>query len=404
MTANELAAYVSSGFEKAKRGEARKLYESILPYLEAGSLPAQSHYPFGWIVYYAIHQAEDSEIGERKRMLAAYLRLKVAVPHKLHSMILTEAIRLYKDATKAGFGKRREERVEFSILKFLALWDLANLRPGDWNRKTIDDKPLSATVEKLLTVVVDECESARVRPEDAVIKLADKAVCVFPDSFSAFAQRAALCELTGDIADAREWLRKALLLAPGKFFLWSRLGALVAVTENPNLHIALLQRALKSPGPEQMKGRVRLSLARALAALQAYGYAMWELMQVKRIYETNGWHLPAGFQSLSKRMPENTVPADPGDIYKKTDRLADEYLYSDLPETQMVKTYHKKPSGQKHPRYGQHLTAWRITDEQGTNVWFTPEKSGIDANLPLGTRLNVKLFNGRVVGARLAEE
>ena len=75
-------------------------------------------------------------------MLARYLRLQVERPHKLHSMILTEAFRLYKDAAEASFIAKNKEgfnpvsdATRFSIVKFTNLWDLNNLRHGDWKRK-----------------------------------------------------------------------------------------------------------------------------------------------------------------------------------------------------------------------------------------------------------------------------
>ena len=145
MTKEELSTYVSDGFEKAKRGEALEVYTTVCPYFDRGELPTSRHYAFGWIIYYAMHQSPEQEIAARRQMLGRYLKLSLVKPHKLHSMILTEAIRL-----------RREADDKFSLMKFLPLWNLANLRPGDWRRKEVDGKPVSSTVEKLITQYVNE--------------------------------------------------------------------------------------------------------------------------------------------------------------------------------------------------------------------------------------------------------
>ena len=88
MKEEDFIRFVSDGFDRAKQGRALGTYDSVLALMEESPLPAKSHYPFGWIIYYALHQSPDNEITGRKRMLARYLKLNVTKPHKLHSMIL----------------------------------------------------------------------------------------------------------------------------------------------------------------------------------------------------------------------------------------------------------------------------------------------------------------------------
>lgn len=107
MRTNEIIKYVSDGFIKAKAGNAMAIYTGITKIFNAGDLPEKSYYPYGWIIYYALHQCPAHEIKIRKEMLANYLMLHLIVPHKLHSMILQEATRLYKDAVNAAYGKKK---------------------------------------------------------------------------------------------------------------------------------------------------------------------------------------------------------------------------------------------------------------------------------------------------------
>lgn len=401
MNTQSIVSLISEGFEKAKQGDALNIYRFTSEFFRAGSMPLKSHYPFGWIVYYALHQSADADIAGRKQLLATYLQLQLSKPHKLHSMILTEAIRLYKDAQAAGFGKRRDQRVDFSILKFVNLWELTNLRPGDWNRKHLAEKTLSSTVEKLITVICDECVSQSVLPPESFVAIVDQAVEHFQDSHSLLAQRSSLCELLGQTDRAKELLIKAVLLAPGKFFLWSKLAELTDINAEPNMRVALLQRALKSPGPEQFKGKVRLMLAKTFFSLNAYPQALWELQQVRRIYESNNWHLSTEFQSLASHIPDGTVATNPEEIYRKVSHLADEMIYASIPSIVMTKTYHKMPKEGESSRFGPPAPAWRLTDDTGSNVWITPHKLGLNPELPVGTRVSVKLHLGKVVKASL---
>lgn len=404
MNEENVIALVSDGFEKAKSGDAVKVYEEVAGIYESGRLPLKSHYPFGWIIYYSMHKSSGHDIASRKRMLGMYLRLGVAKPHKLHSMILTEAIRLYKDAREASYGKRPEECVRFSIVRFLSLWDPANLRPGDWRRKEYEGKMLSSTVEKLITAYVDELEESRTLPASEFVALIERALQEYPDTFTLLSQRASLHLLCGEKDEARGLLRKALVNSPGKFFLWSRLASLVDAKENPRLKAALLYKALKAPGQEQFKGKVRMSLAATWLAAGAYPQALWEMQCARRLYEQNGWHLSRAFQEMEKSVPEGTPAHDPAPAYASVEHLADEEVYSALPEIAAVKSYHKNPKPEDASKgYGRPAVAWRVTDADGRNYWIQPHRFNIPANLPMGTKLRIRVHNGKAVKAQLAE-
>lgn len=400
----ELTRYVSDGVDAAKAGKAIETYYETLPYFEHGKLDSKSHYPFGWIIYYALHQSRDNEIVERKKMLANYMRLSLRKPHKLHSMILTEAIRLYKDTYDVAFNWHGDDKPIFSIISFTSLWDIANLRPGDWRRKEHEGKILSSTAEKLITCLVDEAESKKVQLSPDMTAVVDKAVADYPDTPMLLSQRASLHTLGGERDKATDLLRKAIILAPGKYFLWQKLAMLIDPATDMRLHVALLHKALSAPGPEQYKGRIRLSLASALASKEAYAHALWELSKVKYIYESNNWHLPRVYEEVMRKIPEGIAPADPAHIYFKLSRLADNVIYDSLPEVIVRKTYHKNPGPGGSGSYRKPMAAWRVTDELGRNYWIQPSRYGIAEDLPIGTRVTVKIHNGKPVKASLVAD
>lgn len=404
MNSKEIEKYVSDSFEVAKSGDALTVYRSVSDIFNAGNLPEKSHYPFGWIAYYALHQSPENDIDARKRILATYLKLRVAIPHKLHSMVLVEAVRLYNDSRNVAFGKRKNEIVSFSIVNFLRFWGLSNLRPGDWRRKELDGNVLSSTAEKVVTAIVDELEETRSRPEKEFLDFVDTALATFADSFNLYSQRAILHDLCGERDAAKELLKKALLLAPGKFFLWGRMAALVDRDNEMPTHVALLYRALKSPGPDQFKGKIRLSLADCLIDRKHYSSALWELNRVAETYRVNHWHLPPLYETLLRKIPEGTEASDPEPLYRRVANLADKFLYSSLPSVVMRKTFHKNPELKMSTRFGRQSVAWRLTDDNGTNIWFNPSRFKIPEDLPIGTSLRVKLFNGKIVNAEIAQK
>lgn len=412
METTDLIKFVSDGFERAKAGAAVEVYASVAPYYTEGKLPLKSHYPFGWIIYYALHQSPATAIKERKQLLARYLELQTERPHKLHSMILTEAIRLYKDAAEAASPFKNEElkpvsdTTRFSIVKFMQLWNLDNLRPGDWRRKEYEGKELPSTVEKLITHYVDELHAARIPASPEFVVIMDRAMTEYPGSSNLYAQRAQLYETEGDKESAIGMLRNAILASSSKFYLWSRLAALITDRDSLRLKVSLLCKALSCPGQEEFKGRIHLNLAAALAEGGAFPQAKWELKHVKNLYEKNEWRLPRLYTETEKKLPAGTQASDPESIYRKVAHLADDFIYETLPDILVKKTFHK-PAAETTDRYGnrrQGQTAWRVTDADGNNYWFNPSRYNIPDNLPTDTVLKIKVFNGKLVKAALIDE
>lgn len=410
METNELIRFVSDGFDRAKSGAAIEVYNEINSIHDGITLPIKSHYPFGWIIFYALHQSPTNAIKERKQMLSRYLGLQLERPHKLHSMIMTEALRLYKDAatvscrakTMDGFNPVTDA-TRFSIVKFVDLWNLNHLRPGDWKRKEIDGKTLPSTVEKLITSYVDELYAARIAASPTFMAIMERALVEYPGSSNLYAQCAQLYEIAGDKETSIEMMRNAILASSSKYYLWSRLAALITDKELLRLKVSLLYKALCCPGQEEYKGKIHLNLAAALADGGAFPQAKWELNLVKQLYGEKDWNLPRLYRETQKKIPAGIQPADPMATYKKIEFMADDYINESLPEISVVKTYHK-PATETTDSYGkrrQTRTAWRVTDAKGTNYWLTPTLHNISENIPIGAPLKIKIFNGKVVKVKI---
>lgn len=440
MAQKTLEQQISDGVDLAKAGKALEVYSLLKGEYEQGKIPLRSHYPFGWILYYALHQSGEKAFQERKVMLKHYLQLTLKKPHKLHSMILTEAIRLYHDAVVAewaGRGSANKESAQesmyvaemaapygdvnadsrlkspttspspkFSIMAFSNLWDLRNLRDGDWKRKEYQGKQLNSTVERFITCYVNEMETIKALPSEEFISIIKRAVTEYPDSHTILAQHARVAMSMNETPLAVASLRKAILLAPSKFYLWSRLAMIAPESDRQRLRIALLYKALKAPGKEEFKGKVRLALAETWLSIKAHSRALHELQKIRQTYEANGWHLSSRYKAAEMQIPSSVTPVDPLPAYQQVEPMADDFIYSMLPKIPVKKSYHKE-SGKQADRYGQNRmrhTAWRVTTADGENHWFTPSKFGIDENLPVETALWIRLYAGKVVAAGMEQD
>ena len=398
---NELSRkWFSDRFEAAKAGQAVEIYNDIVARLGRRLPPEEStHYVFGWIIYYALHQSADSDIINRRKMLSRYVKLHVPRPHKLHSMIMTEAVRLSKDSGEQAFVQRKNPLAEFSFPKFLKYWDLENLRPGDWKRKEIDGKTTSSLVEKIITRYVSDTGDNHYDPSPAILKLVDEALEQFPDSANLKSQASDLLRKTEDGWErSLQLAREAVLLAPGKFYLWSRLADHIDHFEKPNLSFSLEYKALSAPGPKEYKINIIIALAAKLIDHKAYPQALYLLDQADEISKKQGWKISDLSRSMRSRIPAGTEPKDPTPGFKKIAHLADEFVYEALPSIAVTKTYHKNPS---ESRYKNSPTAWRVTDATGHSFWFTPSRFGINPDLPLGTSLTIRVSADKIVHAVL---
>lgn len=392
--------FVSDNFPAAKAGDALRIYDRAKQYYDAGQIPPESHYSFAWIIYYAMHQSPTSAILERKKMLSAYLSLDVRKPHKLHSMILLEALRLRRNALDRKFTDKSGNPPDFSLVKFMDLWDLANLRPGDWKRHTFEEKELGSTVDKLITLYVNELEANRQPPSEGFRQVMDHAFEQYPSSATLLGQKAILLKLEGRPEEARETYRRAIITAPKKFYLWGKMAELVDPALEPRLYVGLLAHGLAIHGQDEFKGRIRLKLAKFFAGHDRPAEALWELETYRRLYEQKGWGLSKIYSETRNSLPEGTVPANPSPIYRRLIPRAEEEIFSCIAEEEMTKTYHRPAEADKNPKYGKPSVAWRVTDLRGQNYWLQPERFRLVQDLPLGTVLLVRIFNGHPVSVR----
>lgn len=389
MTTTELSDYVSNGFERAKHGDALNVYNEITPYFDRGELPTGRHYAFGWIIYYALHQSTAGQWPERRRMLGNYLKLVLTKPHKLHSMILTEAIRLYRDAPD-----------NFSIVRFVKLWGLANLRPGDWRRKQLEGKTVNATVEKLVTAYVNESIDQNLPLSEEFKTVFGRAVKDFADSPRLQRQRARLLVAEGNRRDAAEIYRRILPANRAVYYLWSELAELLPGPSQRRLKAAMLAMALRTAAHEEFRGKIRIAMAETLAAANQYGYALYELDKVKTFYTGKKWHLSPAFVKVRSSIPDGTVAKDPQPVYDQLVAIADNYVMQMLPDIEVSKDYHKE-GGESRFGKGKTPAAWRVVDVDGDRYWLTPSRFGIDPNLPIGTMLVTKIADGKIIHAHL---
>ena len=110
-------------------------------YAEAAPTDEKLACEYAWIIVKALNDHSQT-IGPRasRELLAEYLKLPIECPSKLHSALLSAAVRV------------AESTADFHFVPFLKLWGLSNLRPEDyerWHGGTVANRAMPSLVERV---------------------------------------------------------------------------------------------------------------------------------------------------------------------------------------------------------------------------------------------------------------
>ncbi len=324
----ENASIVKDILRKAKEGIAKEVYECVSELHGQGKLDSYMLIDFGWIIYYALKQDNNSNIAYRKKLLFQYLKLNLERPSVLHSLILREAVRVENTTP-----------LEFLFSKFLEMWGLKNLREDDWQRfKTDDGRKVSSTVEKVITAYIKEMDiTPNVIPTAEIKAIVDKALETFHDSEHLPRQKAHILLKEGDKDAAMQYLKKLLIRQPSKFYLWTELADL---TEDSHLSISLLCQALCCENAKyDFVVKIRLKLAETLCAIGKYQEAATELAQYKKTYDLHAdWKIKEPYYSILAKIPTGVQARNHNrGFYNKNITRAIDYVYSAFEDTENQK-------------------------------------------------------------------
>lgn len=339
----------------------------------------------GWDIYRELKADNSENIAARKLLLNEYLGLNVERPSLLHSLILSEAVRVEKTQPHL-----------FLFSEFLNKWGLENLTDDDWTGfKTEDGKTTMPLVERMIYVYTREMEcSPDLTPSEDFIAVLDKAQEKWASNVFISRCKAKILVKAGNKNDAVDYYKQLLVNAQDKFFLWSELAQYV---EERDLKMGLLCKALTLNTPDEFLGKIRLSLAAELINAGEYGSALAEIGSVEELYVRQGWHTPPNCAKLRQFIPAG-VKAEPNkDLYAEKTNVAEAFIYSSIPSQLLVKVGAKeevqvKPDGKKRK-----IVTWMLKNGNGKLVHIRPKQFGLNLKIDDGSVFEVRMQGKRVV-------
>lgn len=384
---NPTGILVQQAYAQAKAGNGEGAYATVSSIYNDGRLPDDQANAYGWIIYYSLKQQSDNDVErlvvERKRRLMRYIELGLPSPSLLHSLILSEAVRI-----------ERTTPLKFVLHNFFDLWGgSAKLRPEDWEQFEGEHGTLPSLVEKLVTVYVKEVMTDGRDPSEDFVTLIDKALETFGNNQNLPRQRAQIYLHFNQKDKAIDLYRKQLKRNASRYHLWAELAALV---EDADTRLSLTCMALSIKTKEDFLGKIRIYLAEQLCDRNEYALAAGQLALVRRCYERQGWHIPPTIAKVSDRIPAETAEADGRDFIRRHADEANIYLYDNAIHTTLVK------SGETTDRKTQ-KRRWWAADADGNRYSFDPRRLHLPGKCPDGTAIKAVIADKRVLQASVSD-
>lgn len=374
---------IKAAVEDAKKGaDAISLHKQISIWYNSNELDTKLYPDFGWLTYYALKQTDISDAQKRKLLLKLYLQLDLPKPSILHSLILSEAVKVEKNTP-----------LQFRIRDFVRLWGVENLRSEDWVQFTTEEgNTMLSLVEKLISVYVREIKTDNIEAPDDFCQLVDKALEAFPGNQNLPQQKAGVLILQGKTDEALSYYKNMILRSPAKFFLWEQASDLV---NDIDTKIGLLCKALTCGADDKFIVKVRLSLAKLLIQAGMPSNAKYEIEKHRQTRQANGWRLKEESETLYNQLASVETAADNNAIYANYSLIADEFIYSSFPTVLAVKVDEKQNDDRNHP--GRKITTWILRTEKSTERLRKPTKFGLNRHTPNGVAFDMKVNDGKVV-------
>ena len=376
---------VKDALSKAKQDGASDILgisQSIFKLFEAGEIDKNLYPDLGWLCYHTLKHTPTDDARNRKIMLKNYLNLDLPKPSSLHSRILGEAIKVEQNTP-----------LQFRIRDFVRLWGIENLTDDDWTQpKSKEGHLLPSVVEKLIGVYAKEVKTDCVSASEEFSQLIDTALERFPGSQNLPYFKALILISQDKRAEAVGYYRDLILRFPSKFYLWEQISEL---TDDIDIKIGCLSKALTTGDDESFLGGVRLKMARHLIAKGMTDYAKCELEKYRNLYQSKGWKLKHEYHDLCLQLPAATSVNDNQELYSQYSVKADEYIYDSLPNIVAIKVHEAMLDDRNHP--GRRFLQWTLRTKDATLRLKKPQKFNLDKRTPNGAIFNAKVHNGKIV-------
>lgn len=368
---------------RAKSGlQTEDILQRAMELFNTGELHKFLLIDLGWLIYFNLKNTPLSQIQRRKQYLFYYLKLDLQRPDLLHSLILSEAVKVEENTP-----------LQFRIRDFMKMWGWENLRDEDWVQlKTDNGHTVSSLVEKFIKVFAKELKTDHVSAPDEFIDLMDKASTHFPNNQYMPLYNAMVLISLGKKDEALKYYQQLIIKSPSKCFLWTQASDLV---DDIDTRIGMLCKAISVEQDESFLGECRLKLASALAEKGEFSFAKDEIEKYREFYVSKGWNLKQTFRDVENLISGEAIRQDDSVVFKEYLPLAEEFVYSELPSEIAIKVSDRLMEDKNHQ--GKKYILWTLRTKDGTIYLKKPNRFGLESRAKNGGIYEVRMHEDKIV-------
>lgn len=243
---------------------------------------------------------------------------------KWHSEILKNAHRFME----------KDESYRFFI--FFKKWGIGNFQKQDWDeeiRGEFTNKPL---VLKSLKKVFDFIKIQTNQNNDFswVLPLYKEALEFYNDDIWLLREYATLLNALGRSQEAIKLYKNIALEKGDQAYIWHEFANLIKKSDS-KVAVSMLCKAISLQKDEDFLGTIHIDLAKLLIDNSDLENAAYELKLYKEHREKKGWKLSEDFHLIHEYVKDVKIKNNRL-IHKDNVILAEEYVYSDIPWTDML--------------------------------------------------------------------
>jgi len=220
---------------------------------------------------------------------------------------------------------------------FFQKWGIENFQHNDWEYEINGEFKNKPIVIKALKKIFElsKLPSSQNHDFNWILPLYEEALKKFNDDIWILREYATLLNKVGDNRKAIELYKKIVLELSDQAYIWSEFSKLLSSTDI-EVAISMLCKAISIQKNEDFLGDIHLNLAKLLIEKDKLIEAKTELTIYKMHREKKGWKLSDEFNILYNQLDEIEEKNNNSSFYRENINLCEEYIYSDIPWTDLL--------------------------------------------------------------------
>jgi len=229
-----------------------------------------------------------------------------------------------------------EKDESYRFFDFLKKWGIGNFQEQDWNEEVRGDFTSKPLVLKSLKKAFDfiKIQSNQNNDFSWVLPLYEEALEFYNDNIWLLREYATLLNILGRSQEAIKLYKNIALEKGDQAYIWHEFANLIKGSDSKTA-VSMLCKAVSLQKDEDFLGAIHIDLAKLLIDTGDMEDAASELDLYKKHREKKGWPVCEDFPLIYEYVKDIEIKNNRS-FHKDNINLAEEYVYSDIPWTDML--------------------------------------------------------------------